>query len=62
MSPLFHRRRAQRTSLLALGALSGDEAAAARDHAETCAACAERVELIGFEPTTSGLQSPRSPS
>jgi hypothetical protein len=25
-------------------------------------ACAERVELIGFEPTTSGLQSPRSPS
>ena len=25
-------------------------------------AVAERVELIGFEPTTSGLQSPRSPS
>ena len=23
---------------------------------------AERVELIGIEPTTSGLQSPRSPS
>jgi len=57
VSPLFHRRRAQRTSLLALGALSGDEAAAARDHAETCAACAadlarlrRTLDLVVLDP------------
>jgi hypothetical protein len=57
VSALFHRRRAQRTSLLALGALSGDEVAAARDHAETCPPCAadlarlrRTLELAALDP------------
>ena len=57
MSPLFHHRWRQRTSLLALGALAGDEAAAAQAHAEGCPACAEdlarlrrTLELAALDP------------
>ena len=57
MSPLFHHRWRQRTSLLALGALAGDEAAAAQAHAEGCLACAEdlarlrrTLELAALDP------------
>jgi hypothetical protein len=57
VSPLFHRRWARRTSLLALEALRGDEAAAARDHAETCEDCAadlarlrRALELAALDP------------
>ena len=46
MSPLFHRRWRERTSLLALGALAGDEASAARAHAEGCPACAADLERL----------------
>jgi len=57
VSPLFHHRWRQRTSLLALGALAGDEAAAAQAHAEACPACAEdlarlrrTLELAALDP------------
>jgi hypothetical protein len=57
VSPLFHHRWRQRTSLLALGALAGDEAAAAQAHAQGCPACAEdlarlrqTLELAALDP------------
>jgi hypothetical protein len=46
VSALFHRRWAERTSLLALGALTADEAARARAHVDGCPECAaERARL-----------------
>ena len=57
MSRLFHGRWRERTSLLALGALTGHQADEARAHAESCAECAEdlaraqrALELAALDP------------
>ena len=57
MNRLFHGRWRERTSLLALGALEGREADAARAHVEGCAPCAAElgrlrraVELAALDP------------
>jgi hypothetical protein len=57
VSGLFHRRWAERTSLLALDALDAREAAAVRAHAEGCGECAAELgrlrrtlELAALDP------------
>ena len=57
MSALFHGRRRQSTSLLALGALEGREADEARAHVDACAECARElarlrraIELAALDP------------
>ena len=57
MSRLFHGRWRERTSLLALGGLTGPEADQARAHAASCAECADdlarahrALELAALDP------------